>query len=114
MQKTLGLITLVVLLALHPRVVGTQSSHLGTAKNAEQTTGIDQKKNPCPRYAKSRRGEAYQPGIAVHQSGTIEDWYKCERIRILQDVHSRAVAANFAVIDFDKRGDLPLDQTVRN
>ncbi len=54
-------------------------------------------------------GEAYQPGIAVHASGVKEDWYKYERIRILQDDHGRAIAANFAVIDFDKRGDLPND-----
>ena len=54
-------------------------------------------------------GEAYMPGIAIHQDGSKEDWYKYERIRILQDDHGRAVAANFAVIDFDKRGDLPND-----
>ncbi len=54
-------------------------------------------------------GEAYQPGIAVHENGTKEDWCKYELIRILQDSHGRAIAANFAVIDYNKRGDLASD-----
>lgn len=54
-------------------------------------------------------GEAYEPGIAVHADGTKEDWFKYERIRILQDEHGRACAANFAVIDVLKHDDLTND-----
>lgn len=54
-------------------------------------------------------GEAYMPGLAVYPDGRKEDWYKYERIKILQDEHGRAILANFAVIDYPKRKDLPND-----
>jgi diadenosine tetraphosphatase ApaH/serine/threonine PP2A family protein phosphatase len=55
-------------------------------------------------------GEAYVPGIAVHEDGTVEDWFKFERIKMLQDEYGRAVQANFAVIDTLK----PLDKQSDN
>lgn len=55
-------------------------------------------------------GEAYTPGIARYEDGTTVDWYKYERIRVLQDDHGRATQAHFAVIDIDKRSDLPNDK----
>jgi len=54
-------------------------------------------------------GEAYQPGIAVYADGQKEDWYKYERVKILQDQHKRAIQANFAVIDCPKREDQAKD-----
>lgn len=54
-------------------------------------------------------GEAYMPGIALSEDGRKDEWYKYERIKVLQDEHGRAIQANFAVIDFNKRGDLPND-----
>ena len=50
-------------------------------------------------------GEAYTPGIARHEDGRIEDWFKYERIKILQDDYGRAIQANFAVIDTLKAED---------
>jgi len=47
-------------------------------------------------------GEAYMPGIARYEDGTVEDWYKFERIKVLQDEYGRAYQANFAVIDSSK------------
>lgn len=58
---------------------------------------------------KTEPGEAYAPGIARYEDGTQSDWYKYERIRVLQDDHGRPVQAHFAVIDSDKRSDLPND-----
>ena len=55
-------------------------------------------------------GEAYMPGIARHKDGRLEDWFKYERMRILQDKHGRAIQANFAVIDTIKWDDKPLDR----
>jgi hypothetical protein len=56
-------------------------------------------------------GEAYVPGvISVHPDGRREDWFKYERIKILQDKHGRAVQANFAVIDVLKNEDKGGDQ----
>ena len=55
-------------------------------------------------------GEAYMPGIARHPDGTSEEWFKYERMRILQDEHGRAIQANFAVIDTIKWDDKPLDR----
>ena len=55
-------------------------------------------------------GEAYMPGIARHKDGSQEDWFKYERMRIVQDKHGRAVQANFAVIDTIKWDDKPLDR----
>lgn len=54
-------------------------------------------------------GEAYMPGIAKYEDGTVEDWYKYERIKMLQDEYGRAYQANFAVIDSSKWGDLGND-----
>lgn len=54
-------------------------------------------------------GEAYTPGIAVHEDGHVEDWFKFERIKMYQDEYGRAVQANFAVIDTLKPQDKPFD-----
>lgn len=54
-------------------------------------------------------GEAYAPGIAVHEDGRVEDWFKYERIKMYQDNYGRAVQANFAVIDTLKHEDKPYD-----
>lgn len=54
-------------------------------------------------------GEAYVPGIAKHKDGTVEDWFKLERMKVYQDSIGRAVQANFAVIDTLKWEDLSND-----
>ena len=54
-------------------------------------------------------GEAYTPGIAVHEDGCVEDWFKFERIKMYQDEYGRAIQANFAVIDTLKPQDKPFD-----
>ncbi|MHC4120227.1 MAG: glycoside hydrolase family protein [Planctomycetota bacterium] len=50
-------------------------------------------------------GEAYLPGIAVYEDGTKVDWFKYERIKVLQDKYGRATQAHFAVIDVLKHSD---------
>lgn len=55
-------------------------------------------------------GEAYIPGITNYEDGTTEDWFKYERIKVLQDQYGRAVQANFAVIDTLKGEDKPNDR----
>ena len=55
-------------------------------------------------------GEAYMPGIARHKDGSQEDWFKYERMRIVQDKYGRAIQANFAVIDTIKWDDKPMDR----
>jgi len=50
-------------------------------------------------------GEAYLPGIAKYEDGTEEDWFKYERIKVLQDELGRATQAHFAVIDVLKKVD---------
>ena len=54
-------------------------------------------------------GEAYMPGIALHEDGRVEDWFKFERIKMFQDEYGRAIQANFAVIDTLKHEDQPFD-----
>jgi len=54
-------------------------------------------------------GEAYMPGIAVYEDGTKEDWFKYERIKMLQDELGRATQAHFAVIDTIKWEDKKSD-----
>ena len=54
-------------------------------------------------------GEAYLPGITHYADGTKEDWFKYERIKVMQDEYGRATQANFAVIDTLKYMDLPND-----
>jgi len=54
-------------------------------------------------------GEAYTPGIAVHEDGSVEDWFKFERLKIFQDQYGRAIQANFAVIDTVKSADKGFD-----
>lgn len=55
-------------------------------------------------------GEAYMPGVARHEDGKKEDWFKYERIKIFQDEHGRAIQANFAVIDVLKDHDKAHDK----
>jgi len=50
-------------------------------------------------------GEAYLPGIARYGDGTTVDWFKYERIKVLQDKYGRATQAHFAVIDVLKKQD---------
>ncbi len=50
-------------------------------------------------------GEAYMPGIAKYADGTVVDWFKYERIKVLQDKHGRPMQAHFAVIDVLKKLD---------
>jgi alpha-L-fucosidase 2 len=55
-------------------------------------------------------GEAYLPGIARYEDGTKVDWFKYERIKVLQDKYGRATQAHFAVIDVLKRSDKSSDE----
>ncbi|MCK4999134.1 MAG: glycoside hydrolase family protein [Anaerohalosphaera sp.] len=50
-------------------------------------------------------GEAYLPGIAKYEDGTVVDWFKYERIKVLQDKYGRATQSHFAVIDLPKSQD---------
>ena len=54
-------------------------------------------------------GEAYVPGISRHADGMVENWFKYERAKVLQDEYGRVVQMNFAVIDTIKWEDLPND-----
>ncbi|MFY0601250.1 MAG: glycoside hydrolase family protein [Cyclobacteriaceae bacterium] len=58
---------------------------------------------------KTDPGKAYFPGISIYEDGTQTNWYKYERIRVLQDEYGRAIQANFAVIDSTKHSDLQDD-----
>ena len=46
----------------------------------------------------------------MHKDGVCENWFKYERLKVLQDEYGRAVQANFAVIDTLKNEDLPNDR----
>ena len=54
-------------------------------------------------------GEAYVPGLDRYEDGTTVDWYKYERLKVIQDKYGRAYQANFAVIDYSKWEDKPND-----
>ena len=54
---------------------------------------------------KVESGEAYLPGVARQDDGTVEGWFKFERMKVFQDLLGRAVQANFAVIDVEKKFD---------
>ncbi|WP_139956930.1 glycoside hydrolase family protein [Flavicella sediminum] len=54
---------------------------------------------------KEDTGEAYMPGIARYENGQVEDWYKFERMKVLQDEYGRAYQVNFAVADTIKKQD---------
>jgi hypothetical protein len=54
---------------------------------------------------KIESGEAYLPGVSVHEDGTVEGWWKYERLKIFQDKYGRATQGNFAVIDVEKKFD---------
>ncbi|MCJ7447673.1 MAG: glycoside hydrolase family protein [Bacteroidales bacterium] len=54
-------------------------------------------------------GEAYLPGISRHEDRTVEEWFKYERMKVFQDEYGRAIQANFAVIDVEKRLDQSRD-----
>lgn len=50
-------------------------------------------------------GEAYLPGLAKYEDGTVVDWFKYERIKVLQNEQGRAMQTFFAVIDTLKHQD---------
>lgn len=54
-------------------------------------------------------GEAYAPGIAYHNDGRVEEWFKYERIKVFQDSLGRAIQANLAVVDVQKEEDFSSD-----
>lgn len=54
-------------------------------------------------------GEAYLPGIARYTDGSSENWFKYERMKVLQDDLGRATQAHFAVIDVLKKEDRSKD-----
>jgi hypothetical protein len=54
---------------------------------------------------KTESGEAYLPGVSKHEDGTVEGWFKYERLKIFQDKLGRAIQGNFAVIDVEKKFD---------
>ncbi len=58
----------------------------------------------------TEQGEAYVPGVSVHNDGEVENWFKYERAKVFQDKEGRAVQINFAVIDTLKHNDLPGDR----
>jgi hypothetical protein len=58
---------------------------------------------------KVESGEAYLPGVSVRQDGTVEAWWKYERLKIFQDKYGRAIQGNFAVIDVEKKFDKASD-----
>ncbi|MBN8456744.1 MAG: glycoside hydrolase family protein [Verrucomicrobia bacterium] len=68
-------------------------------------------------YLRSRDGQhwdwdqglAYGPGIFRHDDGSVEDWHKIERPRVIQDAKGRATHMLFAVIDDAKEVDKPND-----
>lgn len=51
------------------------------------------------------QGLAYAPGIFKHEDGKVENWYKIERPRVVQDERGRADYMLFAVIDVPKEED---------
>lgn len=55
------------------------------------------------------QGLAYGPGIFRHEDGTVEDWHKIERPRVIQNARGRATHMLFAVIDDAKELDKPND-----
>ncbi|GAB6164970.1 glycoside hydrolase family protein [Thermostilla marina] len=59
---------------------------------------------------KTEPGEAYTPGIARYEDGTVSDWFKFERLRFLFDEYGRPTHAFFAVIDTAKADDQPNDE----
>jgi hypothetical protein len=58
---------------------------------------------------KVESGEAYLPGVSVHEDGTVEAWWKYERLKVFQDEYGRAIQGNFAVIDVEKNLDKASD-----
>lgn len=58
---------------------------------------------------KVESGEAYLPGVSVHEDGTVEGWWKYERLKVFQDNSGRAIQGNFAVIDVEKNLDKASD-----
>jgi hypothetical protein len=58
---------------------------------------------------KVESGEAYLPGVSVHEDGTVEAWWKYERLKVFQDKYGRAIQGNFAVIDVEKNLDKASD-----
>lgn len=97
----------------YPPIVGNFEDPVVWRDNVQYNLIVNDWLGRIARYERSKdgvhwkveSGEAYLPGVSVHEDGTIEGWWKYERLKIFQDKYGRAIQGNFAVIDVEKKFD---------
>lgn len=107
----------IVPLRAYPPVVGNFEDPVVWRDNVQYNLIVNDWLGRIARYERSKdgvhwkveTGEAYLPGVSVHQDGTVEGWWKYERLKIFQDNYGRAIQGNFAVIDVEKKFDKASD-----
>ena len=101
----------------YPPIVGNFEDPVVWRDNVQYNLIVNDWLGRIARYERSKdgvhwkveSGEAYLPGVSVHEDGTVEGWWKYERLKIFQDQYGRATQGNFAVIDVEKKFDQPND-----
>lgn len=107
----------IVPLRAYPPVVGNFEDPVVWRDNVQYNLIVNDWLGRIARYERSKdgvhwkveSGEAYLPGVSVHEDGTVEGWWKYERLKIFQDQYGRAIQGNFAVIDVEKKYDKASD-----
>jgi len=103
----------IVPLRAYPPIVGNFEDPVVWRDNIQYNLIVNDWLGRIARYERSKdgvnwkveSGEAYLPGVSVHEDGTVEGWWKYERLKIFQDKYGRATQGNFAVIDVEKKFD---------
>jgi len=103
----------IIPLRAYPPIVGNFEDPVVWRDNVQYNLIVNDWRGRIAFYERSKdgvnwkveSGEAYLPGVSVHQDGTVEAWWKYERLKVFQDKYGRAIQGNFAVIDVEKNLD---------
>ena len=107
----------IIPLRAYPPIVGNFEDPVVWRDNIQYNLIVNDWLGRIARYERSKdgvnwkveSGEAYLPGVSVHEDGTVEGWWKYERLKVFQDEYGRATQGNFAVIDVEKKFDKASD-----
>jgi hypothetical protein len=103
----------IIPLRAYPPVAGNFEDPVVWRDNVQYNLIVNDWRGRIAFYERSRdgvnwkveSGEAYLPGVSKHEDGTVEAWWKYERLKVFQDKYGRAIQGNFAVIDVEKNLD---------
>lgn len=89
----------IIPLRAYPPIVGNFEDPVVWRDNVQYNLIVNDWRGRIAFYERSKdglnwkveSGEAYLPGVSVHEDGTVEAWWKYERLNVFQDKYGRAI-----------------------